>query len=139
MLSEDKIKLMTELSLYEKKEHDAIFGINSFFKKDYVIKRLLESFVSYTFCYGLLLLIELLYSADGIINTVDVMLVIGVFYGYIIRYFVGLVVFELITLTVVLSVFNRALRKKKVYQGKLKKLQKRYEFQAKSRELGGYR
>ena len=69
MLNEDKIRLMTELSLYEKKEHNAIFEINSFFKRDYIVKRILESFVAYTFCYMLLLLIELLYSVDGIINT----------------------------------------------------------------------
>lgn len=137
MLNEDKIRLMTGLSLYEKKEHNAIFEINSFFKRDYIVKRILESFVAYTFCYMLLLLIELLYSVDGIINTVDVMLVVGIFYGYIVRYFVGLIVFELVTCIASLNVYNRALRKKKIYQGKLKKLQKRYEFQAKSRELGG--
>ena len=61
MLNEDKIRLMTELSLYEKKEHNAIFEINSFFKredlilKEFEMKKNVNVFIIITFTMTLFL------------------------------------------------------------------------------------
>ncbi len=48
MLSEEKIKIMTNLAMFEKKEGNRIFPVNRYFKSDYISSKLLRSFFSYT-------------------------------------------------------------------------------------------
>lgn len=137
MLNEDKIKLMTELSLMEKKYGKDFFSITQFFKNDYILKNLIQSFFGFTLCYVLLLSVELLYSMERIINTINVSDVLVIFYGYLLRYIVCLIIFELITWFVSKNRYDKAAQKNKFYTAKLKRLQKRYDVQNKSKELGG--
>lgn len=137
MLNEDKIKLMTELSIMETKYKKEIFSINAFFRGDYILKNLLQSFFGFTFCYVLFLALELLYSMEKIINTINVSDVLVIFYGYLLRYVILLIVFEIITWYISRLRYERAVKKKNLYTAKLKRLQKRYDFQNKSKELGG--
>ncbi|MDO4788115.1 MAG: hypothetical protein Q4A19_03035 [Johnsonella sp.] len=137
MLNEDKIKLMAELSIMEKKYNKEIFSINGFFKGDYILKNLLQSFLGFSFCYVLFLGLELLYSLEKIINTINVSDVLVIFYGYLLRYVIGLIIFEIITWYISKIRYESALKKKGLYMAKLKRLQKRYDFQNKSKELGG--
>ena len=50
MLNEDKIKLMTELALFEKKHASQMKTVNQYFKSDYISRNLLRGFISYTLC-----------------------------------------------------------------------------------------
>ena len=49
MLNEDKIKLMTDISFYEKKVRKSVFPADKYFKKDYVSRNMIVSFFRYTF------------------------------------------------------------------------------------------
>ncbi len=51
MLSEEKIKIMTNLAMFEKHEGKRIFPINRYFKSDYVSSKLFRSFFSYTLVF----------------------------------------------------------------------------------------
>ncbi len=44
MLSEEKIKIMTSLAMFEKHEGKRIFPINRYFKSDYISSKLIRSF-----------------------------------------------------------------------------------------------
>ena len=44
MLSEEKIKIMTNLAMFEKNEGNRIFPVNRYFKSDYISSKLLRSF-----------------------------------------------------------------------------------------------
>ena len=48
MLNEDKIKLMTGIALFEKREGKRIFPVNRFFRSDYISRHMFRSFFSYT-------------------------------------------------------------------------------------------
>lgn len=135
MLNEEKIKLMNELAIFEKKEKGGIEYSRRFFKGDYIAKHMLQSFVGYTMCYVLLVLVSMLYSMEAILNTVNVFDVFGIFRGYIIWYIAGLVIYEAITYTISRKKYDRANTSRKVYLAKLRRLQKRYELIDKSREL----
>ena len=44
MLNEEKIKLMTGIAMFEKKEGKKIFPLNRYFKSDYISSHLMAAF-----------------------------------------------------------------------------------------------
>ena len=53
MLNEDKIKLMTSISMLEKKEGKYLFPVRQYFRSDYIGKNHLKALTGYTFCWRL--------------------------------------------------------------------------------------
>ena len=135
MLNEDKIKLMTGIAMFEKREGKNIFPANRYFQGDYISSRMFRSFFSYTLCFILCVLIWVLYNIERLLNAMnlDEVLVIarqgGILYG------IGLLVYLVITFRVCQKRYEYAKRGMKVYVAKLKRLEKRYEFQNRSKEL----
>ena len=135
MLNEDKIKLMTGIAMFEKREGKKIFPVNRYFKGDYVSSNMIRSFFSYTFCYLLGIMLWVLYHIEGLLNSFDIgqIMLLGSKIG--ILYLAGLIIYEVITFYVYRKRYEYARRGLKVYVAKLKRLEKRYEFQSKSKEL----
>lgn len=135
MLNEDKIKLMTSISMFEKKEGKRIFPINRYFKGEYVSNHMARSFLGYTFCWILGTIIWVLYNIESLLSATvlddiqSLLVKLGVLYG------AGLIIYLLITLVVYNYRYDYASRGIKVYVAKLRRLEKRYEFQSKSKEL----
>ena len=116
MLNDDKIRLMNEIALFEKKERKRERPAEVFFRRDYVAKHMLQSFFAWTLSYGLLLGVVMLYILERILNTVDVMEVVKYARTGILIYLAGLAVFEIITVIVTTekpSPCNRFLNRKR--------------------------
>ena len=64
MLNEDKIKLMTELALFEMKT------VNQYFKSDYISRNLLRGFISYTLCSILLFGMWVLFNVEVVLSSI---------------------------------------------------------------------
>lgn len=135
MLNEDKIKLMTGIALFEKREGKKIFPVNRYFRGDYVSYHMFRSFFAYTFCGLLGGLLWGLYNIERLLGTVVIEELIVIAGKLGILYVAGLVIYELITFFVYRRRYEYARRGLKVYVAKLKRLEKRYEFQSKSKEL----
>ena len=135
MLNEDKIKLMNEIAMFEKRGDKNIFPVNRYFRSDFISSKMMRSFLSYTVCYILCMMIWILYNMEQILNTVnlDVLTVVG--RKAVLLYIVGLVIYQLITIVVYRRRYEYARRGMKVYLAKLKRLEKRYEFQSRAKEL----
>lgn len=135
MLNEDKIKLMTGIAMFEKREGKAIFPANRYFRSDYISSRMLRSFFSYTLCYILCVLVWGLYSIEKLLNAVNLDELILMAKTAALFYIAGLIVYLMITFFVYRKRYEYARRGMKVYVAKLKRLEKRYEFQNRSKEL----
>lgn len=135
MLNEDKIKLMTGIALFEKREGKAIFPANRYFESDYISSRMLRSFFSYTLCYLLGAMVWVLYSIDRLLNEMEIDEVLGIAKFAAVFYVVGLILYLAITFHVYRRRYEYARRGMKVYMAKLKRLEKRYEFQNRTKEL----
>lgn len=135
MLNEDKIKLMTGIAMFEKREGKAIFPANRYFRSDYISSRMLRSFFSYTLCYILCVLVWVLYSIERLLNAVNLDELIVMAKTAALFYAAGLIVYLIITFLVYRKRYEYARRGMKVYVAKLKRLEKRYEFQSRSKEL----
>ncbi|ADL03849.1 hypothetical protein [Lacrimispora saccharolytica] len=127
MLSEEKIKIMTSLAMFEKHEGKKIFPINRYFKSDYISSKLFRSFFSYTLSFVLCLALWGLYDLERWMNTMELkgLTAAGMRIGLI--YFLGLVVYLGISIFVYMKRYGYASRGIKVYLAKLKRLDKRYE------------
>lgn len=67
MLNNEKIILMTKLSLYEQKNHKKEIKSSRFFRGDYMSLKMLSSFICVTFAYLLCLLLWFMYKSDKVI------------------------------------------------------------------------
>ena len=118
MLSEEKIKIMTNLAMFEKKEGNRIFPVNRYFKSDYISSKLLRSFFSYTLSFLLGLVLWVLCDIEKWLNVMWIESLIEL---------AGLVVYLIISLCIYARRYDYASRGMKVYMAKLKRLDKRYE------------
>ena len=127
MLSEEKIKIMTNLAMFEKKEGNRIFPVNRYFKSDYISSKLLRSFFSYTLSFLLGIVLWVLCDIEKWLNVmwIESLIELGMKVGAI--YLAGLVVFLIISLCIYARRYDYASRGMKVYMAKLKRLDKRYE------------
>lgn len=64
MLNNEKIILMTKLSLYEQKNQKKEIKTGKYFKSDYMLIKMLGSFTSVTVGYLLCLVLWIIYSSD---------------------------------------------------------------------------
>lgn len=135
MLNEDKIKLMTGIAMFEKREGKNIFPANRYFESDYISSHMFRSFFSYTLCYILGVLIWVLYNVERLLNAMNLDEVVVIIRQGGILYGIGLLVYLVITFRVYQKRYEYAKRGMKVYVAKLKRLEKRYEFQNRSKEL----
>lgn len=135
MLNEDKIKLMTGIAMFEKREGKNIFPANRYFQSDYISSHMFRSFFSYTLCYILCVLIWVLYNIDRLLNAMNLDEVVVIGRQGVVLYVIGLVLYLVITFRVYQKRYDYAKRGMKVYVAKLKRLEKRYEFQSRTKEL----
>lgn len=127
MLSEEKIKIMTNLAMFEKHEGKKIAPAYKYFKSDYVSGKLMRSFFGYTVSFILCLALWVLCFVEQWLTTMDFGTVLdyGMQIGVI--YIAGLAIYLIISLVVYSKRYNNASRGIKVYLAKLKRLDKRYE------------
>lgn len=139
MLSEEKIKIMTNLAMFEKNEGNKIFPINRYFKSDYISSKLLRSFFTYTLSFLLGLVLWGVCFVEKWMNTMDLdsLIELGIRAGVV--YAAGLAVYLIISLFVYARKYDDASRGMKIYLAKLKRLDKRYEggSRPKARTKGG--
>ena len=126
MLNEEKVRYLTELAIFEKKEGKKIFPVNRYFKKDYVGGHMFRSFFGYTFCYLLFLSMWVLYELDEFMGgvTLEELLAMGKHWGLI--YAAGLAVYLFITWRVYGLRYDYASRAQTMYASRLKQLLNRY-------------
>ncbi len=139
MLNEEKIKLMTGIAMFEKKAEKEVFPVNRYFKGDYVSFHMLRSFISYTFSCILILLLWLLYSIEEILDTMDLEALFSTAKHMAVYYVLGLAVYLFITHRIYSARYDTAVKNMKIYQAKLRRLEKRYESQSGQKDSEGGR
>lgn len=135
MLNEDKIKLMNEIATFEKRGGKTIFSVNRYFRGDYISSRMLRSLFAYTVSYLLCAMIWVLYNMEQFLSMISLDILIGYGKKAALFYLAGLVLYQIVTVLVCRRRYEYAKRGMKVYVAKLKRLEKRYEFQSRAKEL----
>lgn len=136
MLNEEKIKLMTSIAIFEKAEGRNLSLVKRYFKSDYISRNLLRSFLGYTLCWILGLALAVVCRLEDILSIVALEDVVFPFVDYGVWYLLGLLVYLAVTFIVCSRRYSYAARGMKVYTARLKRLQRRYEFQERAKEQG---
>lgn len=127
MLNEDKIKLMTELSLFEKKHASNMKTVSQYFKNDYISRSLIRGFVSYTLCSILLFGMWILFNVEVVLNSAGMDELKGLAFRGGILYLGGLFLYVVLTVVIYGERYDYAEKMKRIYLVKLKHLDKRYD------------
>ncbi len=136
MLSEEKIKLMTSIAIFEKAEKKNLTLVKRYFKSDYIGRNLLCAFLGYTFCWLLGLAAVVVCRLEEILSVATLKDVISPFVDYGVWYLLGLVVYLAAVFTVSYRRYGYGERGMKVYAARLKRLNRRYEFLNRPKEQG---
>lgn len=127
MINPEKVRLMHEISCFKTKEAENIETSSSFFKSDYVTKHMLGAFFAFSVSFLLIMAISILYNLTEIVGNVDYMAIVDYLKKYVGYYFVGLVIYEFITLLVYAVKYDRAVKDRRLYLSKLRRLDMKYD------------
>ena len=126
MLNEEKIRLMTGIAMYEKKAEKEIFPVTRYFKSDYIGSHMMRSFLVYTFTCVCIIGVWVLYQIEDILNTMDISVLLDSAKYIGLLYVSGLLLYWLITIVVYSKRYDKASKSMKIYQAKLRRLEKKY-------------
>jgi len=124
MVSKEKTRIMIDLARYDKKYGKKNYIINSYFQVDYVGRYMVGSFVSYTFCYILVMAISVMCRFEEIMAEPDITKIIKMVKPYGVYYLAGLVIYEVIVILVYAFRFSKGKRQIRLNTAKLKRLKK---------------
>jgi hypothetical protein len=135
MLNEDKMRLMTGIAMFEKREGKYISPANRYFRGDYISMHLLRSFFAFTVCYALCVAIWVLYNIDNLLNAMEIDDIIWDMKAGGVLYLAGLILYLIVTWIIYARRYEFARRGLNVYLTKLKRLSRRYELQGRTKEI----
>ena len=135
MLNEDKIRLMTDLAMFEKSNGRQMKMVSSYFKSDYISRNLIRGFINYTICSMMIMAIWVLFNMDVLLSTIGIDALTSIAWKGGGLYLVGLVLYMALIGVVYGGRYDYENRMNRIYIAKLKHLDKRYDYQSRSREL----
>lgn len=129
MLNEEKIRLMTGIAMFEKKMMKESIPANRYFKSDYVGSHLIRSFIAYSLTVCLCLVLWVLYRFDDLLNAMAVDDLISLGVRFVFYYAAGLLAYLVVTWKIYSRRYDEAVGRLKIYQAKLRRLDKKYDQQ----------
>jgi hypothetical protein len=71
MVNEEKVRLMTHIAIYEKKEENKDMVLGKFYREDYIKYNCLKTLVASTLCYWMFVAVFLMMKFQDILNQID--------------------------------------------------------------------
>lgn len=126
MINEEKVKVMTRLAMYEKREAKRYLPVSKFFRGDYIGLALIKNFFLVTIGYGLLLLAAGAYFGEELLNNIHKMNLVSLGTYLVLGYLAMLVAFSVLTYVQYSIKYHRAKKSVKEYYGELTRLERIY-------------
>jgi len=128
MLQQEKIRLMTDLAIYEKRNASDVFKINNYYRSDYILWHILLSFVRYTLCALILLGLYIVFKADTLFYNINLSGIQETLLHIARLYITGLAAYLVITWIVSDRRYKKARKGILLYATKLKRLARRFHY-----------
>lgn len=122
MLNVEKIRLMTQLSIYDRKEGKAIRDVSRYFKGDYLSRRMFMALVHYTLCFILVSMLLMLINLEELLMHLNIPFIVAAVRVLLFIYvlgFVGMMAFSYVRYA---RTYDDLHRKSLYYMAKLDKL-----------------
>lgn len=135
MLSEEKIKLMTKLSIYEKRTGKKTMKLTKYFQMDYVSWNMLKTGVAVTVGYLLIVAVYIVYHFETFVEEIYTMDYIALGREIVTRYAMLLAGYMAITFLIYSVRYSWGMKSLKRYQKNLKKIEADSERDGRNREV----
>ena len=123
MLNNEKIILMTKLSLYEQKNQKKEIKTSKYFRGDYMSLKMLKSFLCITVAYLLCLVLWFMYKSDKVISSLTTTgRLTALIVMLVILYIVSVVLYMIFSYAFFSHKFRNIRKHLKEYNGDLKTL-----------------
>ena len=143
MLNEEKVKVMTRLAMYERKEGRKYLPVSKYYRTDYIGLALIKNFFLVTIGYCLVLAGVAAYFGEYLIDNIHKMNLVMLGFYVIAGYVAVLVLYSLLTYIQYTVKYSRAKKSVKAYYELLTQLSKIYSREEKRSSgrgvSGGYR
>ena len=126
MLNKEKIRLMTDLAVYEKLHDDDVFKINNYYRSDYIIWGILLAIARYTLCFLMLFALYVIFKADIFFYNINLTGIRQTLVQSGFAYLAGLAVYVIVAYIVYARRYKRARKGILLYAIKLKRLAKHF-------------
>lgn len=127
MVDEERVRLMTKLAMFEKKEEANSLRIAKYYRSDYIGLALLKNFFAATIAYGFVFAAVFVIDMDDIMDTLNNLDFQPLIVNTIIGYIVFLLLYSLLTYILAAIRYRAAKKKTEQYEEALGRLQKTYE------------
>lgn len=130
MLNEERIKLMTRMAIYEKREGKEMLPIGNYYKSDYVSLKMVTAGISITVAYALFIVLWGVSRAEYLMENIHVMDLAALVKKFAAGYFLLLIAYLLIAFIVYMRRYKAAKNSLKKYYRQLKELSRMYDEEA---------
>ncbi len=127
MINEQRVRLMTKMSIYRKRDGVMDERINGYFKNDYIGSQMLHTFISATLAYIVLVIVAALYNFEDLMLAIYSMDIPALIAQLVVSYLSFVGVLLVITVIVYSIRYNRAKRNLNGYYHDLKHLSASYK------------
>ena len=127
MISKEKVRLMTDLAMYRKK-NEQIFRVTKYFGYDYIVWHMLLAAVRYTICALVLVALFVVFDAEDFFYNVNLDGLAETLMGFVKYYLTGLIVFLLISAVVYYQRYKKSRNGMLLYSSKLKRLARKFHY-----------
>jgi hypothetical protein len=142
MISKERIALMTDLSLFEKREEKRYLRISKYYRSDYIGISLLKNFFTVTIAYVLILLLISICEMDHVMYKLSEIKFRPLTLRMVVGYILLLAAYSVITYIISSVRYKEAKKGVETYEEDLKKLERLYKKesgQARHKRPGGNR
>lgn len=126
MLNQERVEEMIRLAVFDQKEGEACKPMIQYFRKDYIVKELLKSFVTGTLAFGIIIGLGVMYQAENIVNSLNKVDIRGTLIEFGTAYLVFMAVYFIVTYVIYYRRYSAGRQKVKKYYVHLKKVSRSY-------------
>ena len=127
MISEEKLKIMTKMAIYEKNAGKDDFEIGKYYKKDYLTFNYIKTWICATIAYLGLWCLILVANMDTAVLTLGSFKFVLSVIAFILFYVLFVLVYEVLTYKIYSIKYDRAKKRLNEYMEQVEELNKMYE------------
>ena len=135
MLREDKLRMMTDLAMFEKKHGAAIRDTSDYFKIDYVSRHLLRGFFRYSVSFFLVFGLFVICSLDRVLSSLSLNLLTTRITVTAAVSLAGLALYLAALADARLAESDESMSIRKSFESKLRMMARRYEYRNRAERL----
>lgn len=127
MLSEERVKLMTKMAIYDSGEGKKNVSIGNYFRGDYIGLQVIKSVINGTIAFAIVLAMYVLYDFEIFMSDIYKMDLLLFGKSVMMVYLIFIVVYGFISYIIYTYRYKKAKRSLKIYYNNLKKLSYLYD------------